>query len=266
MRELLKDFIQTPPLWKNQQFGLQQFVFPAVDLNSIKSVKLPTNLRLGYQLEYVFKQLITASKSHELILSNLLIEEGKTRIGELDFILRERNTNQYSHVELTYKFYIINPEISEPIYRLMGPNRRDMFFTKLDKLKEKQFPQLYHKSLLPLWEANGVDLKEIQQECCFKAQLFEPYEEKVSIRPLNGNCISGKWIRFDQFNSSEFAKAHFYVPRKLEWALTPHLKVNWANHFETLLEVNLSMVKENAPMLWARWPSGRIEKIFVVWW
>ena len=265
-KAIYQGFYQTPPLWKNRQFGLQQFQFPNLGIAALATPTLPSNLRLGHQMEYVFKHLLSASSTYDVLLNNILVEEGKVRIGELDFILRKLETNTYIHVELAYKFYIINPDISEPIYRLMGPNKRDMFYTKLDKLKEKQLPLLYHNSLLPHWETHDINPSEIQQQCCFKAQLFEPFGKLTSIRPLNGHCVSGKWIRFDDFNSKEFAVAHYYMPRKMEWLIKPHIEVNWTSHFEMLMEVNLRMVKENAPMLWIKTPSGEIEKLFVVWW
>ena len=266
MKDVLLGFLSTPPLWKNQQFGLQQFEFPDVELSRAATIDLPTNLRLGHQMEHVFEHLISNSEEYEVILSNLLIEEGRIRIGELDFVLKDFKKEKYFHVELAYKFYIINPEISEPIYRLMGPNKRDMFHTKLDKLKKKQLPLLHHDRLLPYWETHAINPTEIEQQCCFKAQLFEPFEERTSIRPLNGDCISGKWIRFDDFNTKDFGTTEYYIPRKLEWVVAPHSNVHWMTHFETLMEVNLRMVKENAPMLWAKRPSGEIEKLFVVWW
>jgi len=264
--QLLRDFDATQPLWRNQQFGLQQFQFPEVPWSNIKPFTLPTQLRLGHQMEHVFKHLIAYSEGYEVVLNNILVEEGKIRTGELDFILKERRTQKHIHVELAYKFYILDPTISEPIYRLMGPNRRDMFYTKLDKLKEKQFPLLYHNGLLPYWKSHGINPSEVQQHCCFKAQLFEPFDRPTSIRPLNGDCIVGKWIPFDDFNAKEFSEATYYLPRKLEWVLTPHHEVQWMSHFEALMEVNLRMVTENAPMLWVKRPTGHIEKLFVVWW
>jgi hypothetical protein len=266
MKELLKGFVDTPPLWKNQQFGLDQFKFPHQDISDIPIAVWPKNLRLGHQMEYVFYTLVQAGKNYEVALHNILVEEGKIRVGELDFILRDLTTNRYFHVELAYKFYIVNPEISEPIYRLMGPNKRDMFYTKLDKLKEKQFPLLYHDSLKKYWDSLKIDPLQIEQKCCFKAQLFEPFEQKVSIRPLNTACITGKWIRFDDFNTKEFKKSHYYLPQKIEWVVPLHENVLWLNHYKTLLEVNLRMVKENAPMLWMKTPTGNLEKLFVVWW
>ncbi|MEM8928807.1 MAG: DUF1853 family protein [Bacteroidota bacterium] len=266
MTEVLKGFLETAPLWKKRQFGLQQFEFPKLPTNGFAPIDLPTKIRLGHQMEYVFKYLISLSSAYDLVRNNILIEERRIRIGELDFILKELKTNQYIHVELAYKFYIIDPGISEPIYRLIGPNRRDMFYTKLDKLREKQLPLLHHNSLLPYWETHNINPTEIQQQCCFKAQLFEPFEENTSIRPLNGGCISGGWIAFDDFNSAGFSTAEYHIPRKQEWVIAPHPNVNWMGHFETLMEVNLKMVKENAPMLWVKRPSGEIEKLFVVWW
>jgi len=95
MKAIPYGFYNTPPLWKNQQFGIQQFDFPEWEGNSTTVVELPTNLRLGHQMEHVFKHLVIASGQFEVVLSNLHIEEGKLRVGELDFILRDikRNTN-----------------------------------------------------------------------------------------------------------------------------------------------------------------------------
>lgn len=266
MEAVFGGFINTLPLWKHQQFGLQQFRFPEVDLQLVNAIDLPQHLRLGHQMEVVFSELIRASKTYSLVYSNLLIDEGKIRLGELDFILREVQTQRLIHVELAYKFYLIDPQISEPIYRLMGPNRRDMFYTKLDKLREKQFPLLLHKSLIPHWETAECDPTEIHQQCCFKAQLFKPYETSVSIRPLNTACIAGNWIAFDRFNTAAFRSYQYYIPRKLEWVIAPHENVGWMNHYKTLMEVNLRMVKENAPMLWMKSGNGTLRKLFVVWW
>lgn len=264
---LLEGFYNTQPLWKYAQFGIPQFEMPELNDFAIQMEPLPNNLRLGHQMEHAFKTLIQASARYQLLFSNILIEEGKQRLGELDFLLRERTSQQITHVELAYKFYIINPEISEPIYRLMGPNKRDMFHTKLDKLKSKQFPLLHHHSLKGHWEALEIEPTAINQAACFKAQLFKPYgDEIMHIRPLNTACVSGQWIRFDDFNQTMFAEWQFYIPRKQQWVIAPQKNVAWMNHFDTLMETNVRMIKQNAPMVWAKRPDGTIEKWFVVWW
>ncbi|WP_339334482.1 MULTISPECIES: DUF1853 family protein [unclassified Croceitalea] len=266
-KELCKGFYTTPPLWINKQFGVQQFNFPKLDLLNLSAKAIPEQLRLGHKMEYVFEQLLNHSEDWKVLAKNLLIDRNKVRQGELDFVLQHKQSKETYHVELAYKFYIINPEITEPIHRLMGPNKRDMFFTKLEKLKQKQFPLLYCKELSKQLEILEIKTETVQQQACFKAQLFLPYEvDGISIRPLNKNCIKGSWVRFDDFNTAEFKKWQYYIPFKQEWVLEPSTDRNYATQYETLLDINLRMLKENAPMLWVKKPNGVIEKVFVVWW
>jgi len=266
-KELCQGFYQTPPLWINEQFGVAQFRFPEINLNSFRAKEIPERLRLGHKMEHAFEQLLQFSEDWSLLAKNIVVKKGKISLGELDFLLTHETSNTHYHVELTYKFYIINPEITEPMHRLMGPNKRDMFYTKLDKLKEKQFPLLYSAELEENLNTLQIDTSQVIQQACFKAQLFMPYKNHgTSIRPLNKNCIHGSWIRFDDFNSTEFKRFEYYTPYKQEWVLTPSLKRNYHSHYNTLLDLNLRMLKENAPMLWVKKDNATLEKLFVVWW
>ena len=135
-------FLNTPPLWENKQFDIQQFEFPSLDLHSFHPAPIPKNIRLGHQLEYVFKQLVDYSEVYDIVLYNLPIRQEKRTLGEIDFILHDTTGDQLIHVEMTYKFYLVDPAISKPIHRLIGPNKRDRFFDKMEKIKNKQFPIL----------------------------------------------------------------------------------------------------------------------------
>ena len=126
-------FFKTPPIWEKKQFDIQQFEFPSLELNLFYPKPIPRNIRLGHQMEYVFKQLIEYSEVYQVVLYNLPISQGGRTIGEIDFILKDKTRDQLIHVELTYKFYLINPEISEPKHQIIGPNKRDLFFTKMEK-------------------------------------------------------------------------------------------------------------------------------------
>ncbi|MDT0607517.1 DUF1853 family protein [Croceitalea rosinachiae] len=266
-KELCFGFYETHPLWVYEQFGVTQFKFPDLDLLNFTAQLIPEKLRLGHKMEYVFEQLLQYSKTWEVLAKNILVDHGKTRLGELDFLLKNRETQRIHHVELAYKFYIINPEITEPIYRLMGPNKRDMFYTKIDKLRNKQFPLLFSNELTEKLHSLELNPLEIQQQACFKAQLFSPYGvDSMTIRPLNKKCIQGRWIRFDDFNTTEFKKSKYYITYKQEWVLMPSANRLFTSHYETLLNINLRMLKENAPMLWMRKPNGQLEKLFIVWW
>lgn len=263
----IKGFATTPPIWIHSQFGIQQFNFPTVDMTKFSPTPIPQQIRLGHQMEHACRQLLDHCSEYDVLLHNLPIRNGKQTVGEIDFILRETETKQLIHVELTYKFYIINPEISEPIHQLMGPNKRDMFFTKMEKIKNEQFALLHSKTGIATLEANGIHHKGIAHQTCYKAQLFEPYDSKpLSIRPLNPKCIAGYWLRINELQGASFSSFQFYIPFKTQWVVEPHNEVTWASHYETLLEINMRLIKQNAPMVWMKRSATEFEKFFVVWW
>ena len=267
LKQQITGFLNTPAIWLNAQFGIQQFDFPQVDVSDFSPTPIPQKIRLGHQMEHVCKQLLDHNDAYEVLVHNLPILEGKQTIGEIDFILKEKATQQLVHVELTYKFYIIDPNISEPIHQLMGPNKRDMFFTKMEKIKNAQFALLHSKAGSLALAEHHIDTTEIQHQACFKAQLFEPYgSEPLHLRPLNPYCIVGYWLRITDLQTNAFKNYQFYIPFKTQWVVAPHAQVEWTSHYETLLEINLRLIKQNAPMVWMKKSETEFEKFFVVWW
>jgi hypothetical protein len=267
LKKQTRGFLQALPLWTNTQFGIRQFEFPEIDLTDFQPVPVPQKLRLGHQMEHICRQLLDYCPEYEVLLHNLPVRDGKQTLGEIDFILKEVETQQLIHVELTYKFYIINPEISEPIHQLMGPNKRDMFFTKMEKIKHEQFALLHTATGSKLLAENGLDHRQITHRACYKAQLFEPYLSKpLHLRPLNPNCIMGYWLRLADFQTDSFKEHEYYVPYKNQWVLEPHADVAWMPHFEILLDINLRLLQQNAPLVWMKKNETEFEKFFVVWW
>ncbi|RMB57331.1 DUF1853 family protein [Dokdonia sinensis] len=278
-------FLDTQPLWKKEQFGLKQFEMPEIDLETFTPAPIPTKLRLGHQVEYIFKQLLEHSSHYEILAHNIQIKRGSETIGELDFIVndlrfRESGTSLPSnkkllHIELTYKFYIIDPSISEPIHRLMGPNRKDMFFTKMEKTRDKQLPLLFSKESQQVLAHLEIDVNEIEQQTYYIGQLFVPYNENIpSIRPLNMDCVTGFWVKMKEFEDvchfgsaqHRFRESIFYIPHKYEWLHQPHNEVAWQSHLDILMEINIKHINNYAPMIWMKNRDGTITKGFVVWW
>lgn len=262
-----KGFLETPPLWVNEQFGLQQFEMPAIEVQTIRKQPIPYNIRLGHKMEHIFQQCLTSQQHYKFMYSNIKIKKDKITLGEIDFLVENTNTGKIVHVELTYKFYIIDTDIEKPIHQLVGPNKRDMFFAKMEKIKHNQFPLVFSEEGTTALHVLGIESSKITQEVCYKAQLFKPYgDSKISISPLNQDCIIGFWIRFKKFNAPNFKHHTYYIPIKDEWVLQPYINVSWITYDEVLLEVYNQMIKENSPMIWMRKTDGALKKFFVVWW
>lgn len=267
IKEQCAGFLNTPPLWKGKQYGVQQFEFPIIDLHSFIPVPIPDNIRLGHQIEYIFKQLIEFSEKYEMVLYNLQVGSRERTMGEIDFVLNDMARNTFVHIELTYKFYLIIPDHSDPIHQLIGPNKRDSFFKKIQKIKNKQFPLVYSVEGTKAIMDNNIDPSHIDQQCCFKAQLFQPYGESDCVMgEFNKGCIVGYWLRFDFFDHIDFASSQFYIPSKSEWVINPHDQVIWKSRIDIMIEIKEILKQEMAPMLWVRKSESQIEKLFVVWW
>jgi hypothetical protein len=211
--------------------------------------------------------LLEYSLPYEVLVFNLPIREGKQTLGEIDFILKEIATEQIIHVELTYKFYIIDPNISEPMHQLIGPNKRDAFFMKMEKIKNKQFALLHSEAGTKALANLDIDASNLVHQTCFKAQLFKPYKaDIVRLEPLNENCIVGYWLRLSDFNTDTFKHNQCYMPNKSQWVLTPNDTLEWTSYADIVLKIEQQLVKQNSPLIWMKKSETEYEKFFVVWW
>ena len=144
--KLVQGFTNTQPLWRGTQFGIPQFRLPSIDLRTFTPTPIPTKLRLGHQVEHVFIQNLESHPDYTILAHSLQIKRNKQTIGELDFLVRYKE--QLYHIELSCKFYLIDPSITESIHCLVGPNRSDAFFKKIEKTQQKQLPLLYCEECL----------------------------------------------------------------------------------------------------------------------
>tara|TARA_R110002051_G_scaffold4192_1_gene22449 strand:- start:14688 stop:15542 length:855 start_codon:yes stop_codon:yes gene_type:complete len=263
----IKGFIDTPPIWEQTQYGIEQFKFPIIDLSDFTTIPIPENLRLGHQIEYACKQLLEISEQYKVLVYNLPIREEKQTLGEIDFILKDVVTEQIIHVELTFKFYIINTDIVEPLHQLIGPNKRDSFFMKMEKIKNRQFTLLHSTAGIKALADKGISITGLVHQTCFKAQLFKPYTVKtLQMDPLNEKCVVGYWLRLPDFTTEAFTAYQFYIPNKRQWVLNPISTSEWTSHANTLLYIEQQLLKQNSPMVWMKRSDTEFEKFFMVWW
>jgi len=264
---MLRAFLDTPPLWRHTRFGVTQFELPRIDLQRVRPIGLPANRRLGHKIEYLFVECLQGQDRYELLHHSILIKNGVKTLGEIDFILKDREQPSLLQVELTYKFYLIDSTISDPIHQLIGPNRRDLFLQKITKIRDGQFNVPLSPPGRDRLRGLEIDSETLVQQACFKAQLFIPYHAvSMPVGPFNQHCIAGFWIRFRDFDTDAFKEFTYCLPTKDEWLLTPYDTGSWMAHNELLIEVYSSMRKQRAPMVWMKKHSIEFEKFFVVWW
>ena len=244
--------------------GFHSFQLSELDLSDDLEFELPTNIRLGHLVERIVSDLIKSSSNYNVIYENLQILEDKMTIGEIDFIIENLEKKKLVHLELAYKFYLLDPSISsESIHNWIGPNRNDSLKEKLDKLKTKQFPLLYHpctKSTL-----NTIDIDKLSQALCLLVSLFIPYKYKGYLHPEFEKAVKGYYLNLETFINLDNSEKRYFLPTKKEWGMDASENENWTDFKCVENQIRASMKEKQAPLCWQKC-KGVYIAFFIVWW
>lgn len=256
-------YLNTPLLWHNAEvYDLQQCALDdSIPLFFIG--KVTDSLRLGKLVERFVSRQLAANATYDILAENVQIQDGKRTIGELDALLMMKD--HPIHLEIIYKFYVydLNKDNDE-LSHWIGPNRKDSLLQKLDKLKNKQLPLLYHPKTQSVIKELKINVEEVKQQVLFKAQLFLPfdYQKKVFFK-LNPECVAGFYVKMDDLY--QFKTSQFFIPEKINWLMAVDKKVNWLSFDAFTAEVTTWLDKEIAPLCWLK-ENDILRKFFVVWW
>ena len=255
-------FLETPCLWtQHAVFNLQQF---EIESQSAKiDIEIDEKLRLGKYIERLVSFQLQQEESISILSENIQIQDNKTTLGELDSLLLKED--KPIHLEIIYKFYIYDGSIgNSEIDCFIGPNKKDALLKKLNKLSEKQLPLLHSEQSRNYLKTLGLNSDGIEQQVYFKAQIFIPFQENITLKTLNQECIKGFYINTKQLE--QFADCKFYIPEKIDWIVTPHTNVNWLN-FEAFKEIaHPYLERQFSPLCWIKSSNGTLQKFFLIWW
>lgn len=271
MKETSKDiqlqyegFLNTPLLWKNDKIlELSQFEISTEKTPQFNSLS-KLEIRLGKRVEQFSFFTFQKDKTVKILSKNIQIQDGKRTVGEIDCLLQKKE--QPIHIEIVYKFYLYDKSVGNTeLEHWIGPNRRDSFFQKLTKLKNKQLPLLQNEHSKKYLDNLQLAPEQIKQNVYFKAQLFVPLNNISNVFSLiNNKCISGFYIQLQKL--SQFENCKFHIPTKVNWLQEIQINTNWLTfiNFKTQLQVFIS--QKSAPLCWIKHPNGKTQKFFVVWW
>ena len=244
--------------------GMQRFSLSELDLVTDLEFQLPTKLRLGHLVEKIVSELIKSASNYKVLYENVQLNEDKRTIGEIDFIIQNKNTKQVIHLELAYKFYLFDPSISStPLNNWIGPNRNDSLKEKIEKLNRKQFPLLYHN--IARSKFKEIEITEVTQALCFLVSLFVPFEYKADFSPIYKNAIKGYYINFETFVRLNNPEKTYYLPPKKKWGMDPSENEIWTDFSGIKEQVEISMKEDQAPLCWQKHRDS-YSAFFIVWW
>lgn len=256
--------IRTAKTMDSSITGFPIFDLSGLVINSNIAFDLPSNLRLGHVAEKAVSNLLHSSSNYRLIDENIQVLDGKTTIGELDFIVQHIGSKQFTHVELAYKFYLLDPSIStSEINNWIGPNRNDSLIEKLEKLKQKQFPLLF----TPFAQKQLAELpvQNIKQALCLLASLYVPLDYNKSLAPGYEKCIRGHYLNYDSFLKNHTKEAEYHLPDKKQWGIDPSNNENWNSRIELETGIQNRINEKQSILCWKKM-NGHFSEFFITWW
>ena len=158
--------------------------------------------KLGHLYEDALTVLLDASESVELLASNLqIINQQKQTLGELDYVLVDKRSEQAIHLELAVKFYLA-VEV-EGQWQFPGPDPRDNWQRKLDRMRSHQLRlSQTPEARAVLKERFGIDSIEVRQlvyGCLFypMSAVECPQPEGVAV-----DCSKGRWLYVSEWEAA----------------------------------------------------------------
>ena len=265
LNKMFLGYQKTKMLWENDAIrGMGQFI-PKNTYQSF-NIQEHKSLRLGKWVEKFVLFQLQQMPNCQIITDSLQIKDEQNTLGELDVLLIHQNVP--IHLEIVYKFYLfdIKSKEKDALSNWIGPNKKDNLNYKLEKLKHKQLPLLYHTKTKQILENYKFDINSVKQHVLFKAILFLPYgrHKNQVIEPLNKSCISGFYLDFQRFDLLQ--NTLIYIPQKLEWLIEPNVNVQWLEFEKAKELINKSILTDCSPMIWVKNKLGEINKCFITWW
>jgi len=176
--------------------------------------------RLGLYFEYVFKFGIENYSNHKVTLHNYRLKEHHN-LGEIDFIT-EDEIGKYFHWEIALKFYLQHKN-GKVLENWIGPNAKDNFNLKWQKLIHKQIPFSQMPEVKKDLALNDIS---IEKALLFvKGMLFYHPKNSDGLQPeiVNPFHKKGWWIYPNEFSQYFSYKTSWLILEKFNWIGTPDL-------------------------------------------
>ncbi len=261
--ERIKSILNTKSL-DTSVTGVPTFSLSALNHLAYPTFNLPTDLRLGHMVEKVVAELLKSSTNYNVLYENVQIINEKKTIGEIDFIIEEGATKKAIHLELAYKFYLLDfNNSSDALGQWIGPNRNDSLVKKLEKLKQKQFPLLYNESAITA--LSSLNTAHVSQELCLLVSLFVPYNSKHNLDDAYKKAVVGYYINYNAFLAQNHkGKTYIVVPKKY-WGLNPKLGETWQEFTAIKQIVETSILERQSVLCWQK-QNNNYTAFFITFW
>ena len=198
----------------------------------------PEEKRLGWYFEALLTYWLEHQDRYQLLAHGLTVFRDKTTLGEFDFIIWDKASQQTQHWEAAVKFYLGTKDFSQT--KLWhGPGKKDRLDIKLTHLTEKQIRLSETDEAKALLAEKNMQIDT--RQLYVKGRLFYPKAAKRQAKELSGlissNHQKGRWYKVGDVIAMKsptelgfhfWQRPLFHIANRDEW-LTSHQSSQPAN-------------------------------------
>ncbi len=181
----------------------------------IAAVESEKDKRLGKYFEALWAYWFEHSGYYDVIARNMQIHDAGRTLGELDCIVRDRQTGKVIHIELVIKFYLGVGDTAQQC-NWHGPGKQDRLDMKMNVLQKKQSILARHERVAGRLSQQGIEVDECA--VIMKGRLFYPEGESVRQDEPDGanpQHQKSRWLKLGDFLASD--SEYFYPLIRSGW-------------------------------------------------
>lgn len=265
-------FLQMPTIFGSNYFtGVEDFKTPndqppSFDSEALKLIQ--KHIYLGKRAEYFMLHYLSQQEHISKVMHSIQIQNERETLGEIDFLFFDKLINKWVHLELVTKFYIYNSgDNIENYTHWIGPNLKDRFEFKLNKLKKHQLQLLKLPEATSKLKTLDINPDQVETQVCYKAKLFLPVGlDQFQHQVTSPDGVCGTYFNIEYFKSFQHKPYLYYIPQKLDWVTSPELQTHWYS-FDKASDLLRSKLKEKRScLLWRKTADEDYFEDVVVWW
>lgn len=193
-KALYRSLIQSPLLLEDLPEGT---AFPCHSLiPPEETATLNFQQKLGHLYEDALAVMLESTPRYNSLAQGLQIrQEAGHTLGELDFLVRDLVSGRLIHLELAVKFYLAVETETEVL--LPGPDARDNYFRKLEKMRSHQLvlAKKFQDLLPDQFKGEEIIVQQLVHGCIFNhVNAHRPVETEF----LNPMGRRGKWLHAEE--------------------------------------------------------------------
>jgi len=191
----------------------------------IHYVQQRSQVRIGIYFEQLLGFYFSHYPRFLLLSQNLQVQGEKRTLGEFDFIIHDKQSGEYFHIESAVKFYLGHFEsslLTKNIehynwHQWIGPNKKDSLSLKINSMLSKQLQLSQTPEGHQLLSKQSINADQLQTRLLLRGRFFYANNNKETPLFSHPKTCQDNWYSLDDFALKPQIQQRYSLLPKTHW-------------------------------------------------